>query len=311
MRVATVDIGTNTVILLVAERGPDGRVRAVHQEARITRLGQGVDATRRLHPDAVARTCEALRDYRAAATVHGATAFDVVGTSAMRDAAGAEPVQAVVTEGFGKPARILSGDEEATTTFLGAISGLALPVGPAAVYDIGGGSTEIAVGEVHGDAVVLGYKKSFDVGSVRLTERHVTGDPPSEASLEKVRKVLRDAFAEVPQLAFIGAPVGVAGTMTTLAAVHLGLRTYDGDRVHGARMRLEDVRAVVTRLARMPLAERSLVAGLDPKRADVIVAGGLVAEAVLAAMGATEAIVSDRGVRWGLAEALLRAEARP
>ncbi len=311
MRVATVDIGTNTVILLVAERGPDGRVRAVHQEARITRLGQGVDATRRLHPDAVARTCEALRAYAEAAKAHGATAFDVVGTSAMRDAAGAEPVQAAVTLGFGKAARILSGDEEATTTFLGAISGLALPDGPAAVYDIGGGSTEIAVGERQGDGVALAYKKSFDVGSVRLTERHVTGDPPSEASLQKVRDVLREVLTELPKLAFAGAPVGVAGTMTTLAAVHLGLRTYDGDRVHGARMTLEDLRAVVTRLARMPLAERNGVAGLDPKRADVIVAGGLVAEAVLAALGASEAVVSDRGVRWGLAEALLRTEARP
>lgn len=311
MRVATVDIGTNTVILLVAERGPDGRVRAVHQEARITRLGQGVDATRRLHPDAVTRTCDALRDYATAAKAHGATHFDVVGTSAMRDASGAEPLQAVVTEGFGRAARILSGDEEATTTFLGAISGLTLPEGPAAVYDIGGGSTEIAVGEVRGEGVAMGFERSFDVGSVRLTERHVTGDPPNEASLQKVRDVLRETLAGLPKLAFAGAPVGVAGTMTTLAAVHLGLRTYDGDRVHGTRMTTKDLHAVVTRLAAMPLAERSQVAGLDPKRADVIVAGGLVAEAVLAALGATEAIVSDRGVRWGLAEALLGPRARP
>ncbi len=311
MRVATVDIGTNTVILLVAERGPDGRVRAVHQEARITRLGQGVDATRRLHPDAVARTCDALRDYARAAKTHGATRFDVVGTSAMRDASGAEPVQAVVTEGFGAAARVLSGDEEATTTFLGAISGLTLPAGPAVVYDIGGGSTEIAQGEPRGDGVVIGFKKSFDVGSVRLTERHVSGDPPSAASLQKVREVLREALAGLPQLELVGPPVGVAGTMTTLAAVHLGLESYDGDRVHGAHMSIDDVRGVVSRLAGMTLADRSRVAGLDPKRADVIVAGGLVVEAVLTALGATSAIVSDRGVRWGLAEALLRAEALP
>jgi exopolyphosphatase/guanosine-5'-triphosphate,3'-diphosphate pyrophosphatase len=315
MRVATVDIGTNTVILLVAELGPDGLVRAVHQEAQITRLGQGVDRTRRLHPDAVARTTAVLRAYAAAAKAHGAERFDVVGTSAMRDAEGAEEVHRAVEEGFRMRARILSGDEEAVTTFAGAISGLSVEDGPTAVYDIGGGSTEIAVGRkvqsgaLHG--VELAYRKSFDVGSVRMTERHVQGDPPTEASLDAVRGALRETFAALPQLAFRGPPVGVAGTMTTLAAVHMGLATYDGNRVHGARISALEIRAVVERLARMPLAERGRVPGLDAKRADVIVAGGLVAEAVLEALGAAEAIVSDRGVRWGLAEALLRETAGP
>ncbi|MBX3229775.1 MAG: Ppx/GppA family phosphatase [Labilithrix sp.] len=307
MRVASVDIGTNTVLLLVAERGADGQLVAVEERATITRLGQGVDKTRRLAPEAIARTNAALDAYADVIEKAGATRVDVVGTSAMRDAGGGEEVRAHVKARLGVEARTISGDEEARLTFAGALSGLgAIAAGTKVrVFDIGGGSTEIVHGE-RGSTALL-YAHSYDVGSVRLTERHVSGDPPSPAELDAVRAAARAAFAGVPAFASDVPPVGIAGTMTTLAAVSLEMSAYDGARVHGLTLSVSEIERVVAELARVPLAERARLPGLEPKRADVIVAGGLVALAYLEHAGADAVTISDRGVRWGLAEELVRA----
>ncbi len=304
MRVATIDIGTNTVLLLVAEVRPDGTLAAVEEHATITRLGEGVDKTRTLAPAAIARTHECLDRYADVVARTGAERVAVVGTSAMRDAGGGDEVRAHVKARFGVEARTISGDEEARLTFRGALSGL--PEGVTGrnvcVFDIGGGSTEV----VHGDRATstIAYAHSFDVGSVRLTERHVRSDPPSDAELAAVRETARAAFAAVPALALEAAPVGIAGTMTTLVAVSMAMDTYDGARVHGASMSIDELRNVVDRLARAPLDERRKTAGLEPKRADVIVAGGIVALAFLEQVHARGVTISDRGVRWGLAEEL-------
>jgi len=304
VRVAAIDIGTNTTLLLVADRDDRGVLRAVREEATITRLGQGVDRTRRLAPEAVARTNACLVQYATIVRELGVERTAVVGTSAMRDASGAggEEVLAKVRELFGVEARTVSGEEEARLTFEGAVSGLDLPP-DVTVFDIGGGSTEIVVGA----AGVVRASHSFDVGSVRLTERLVRSDPPTRAELDGVTRAISDAFAENDVWRDARGPVvGIAGTVTTLAAISLELEPYDGARVHGLEMTVDDVRRVVDRLAALPLAERKKVRGLEPKRADVIVAGGLVALGVLAKLGATTLIVSDRGVRWGLAETLAR-----
>ncbi|HEY8072537.1 MAG TPA: Ppx/GppA phosphatase family protein [Labilithrix sp.] len=303
MRVAAIDIGTNTVLLLVAEKR-EGILVAVEEHATITRLGEGVDKTRTLAPAAVARTNECLDRYAEIVKRLGVERTAVVGTSAMRDAGGGDAVRAHVKERFGVDARTISGDEEARLTFAGALSGIANKAKSdhVVVFDIGGGSTEV----VHGDRASrsIAYAHSFDVGSVRLTERHVKSDPPTKDELDEVRRSAARAFAAVPTLDTDAPPVGIAGTMTTLAAVSLAMERYDGARVHGLELATEEVERVVAELARVPLEARRRIPGMEPKRADVIVAGGLVALAFLAHVGADSVVISDRGVRWGLADDL-------
>jgi exopolyphosphatase/guanosine-5'-triphosphate,3'-diphosphate pyrophosphatase len=298
MRVAAIDIGTNTVLLLVAERGDRGEIRAVEDHATITRLGQGVDETRALHPDAIFRTNACLDAYAATVKRLGAGRVDVVGTSAMRDARGGDAVRAHVRAAFGVEARVISGDEEARVSFLGATSGLGYEgTDEVAVFDVGGGSTEVILGTP--TPCRLAWARSFDVGSVRLTERHVKRDPPTASEIDAVLAEASGAFAAVPRHS--GTPVGVAGTMTTLAAVALDMAPYYGARVHGTTLATGELRRVVQRLAAKPLEARRKVRGLEPKRADVIVGGGLVALALLDHWGVASVRISDRGVRYGIA----------
>ncbi len=311
VRVAAIDIGTNTTLLLVAEKADERELRAVREEATITRLGEGVDVSRKLAPAAIDRTNACLSRYSGIVRELGVSHVAVVGTSAMRDAGGGDEVRRKVRELFGVEARTISGDEEARLTFAGAVSGLDIVrssrPNDVVVFDIGGGSTEIVVGGADGSVAV---SHSFDVGSVRLTERHIKSDPPSRTEMDAVTSAVRSAFASEPRVweASKGAssPIGIAGTVTTLAAVALGLVPYDGARVHGHTMTVDEVRTVVDRLAALPLDARKNVPGLEPKRADVIVAGGLLVIETLEALGSNTMRVSDRGVRWGVAEELTK-----
>ena len=305
MRVATIDIGTNTILLLVAENARGGELRAEEEAAVITRLGRGVDATGRLRPDAIERARVCLEGYARIIERCGVDRVAVVGTSAMRDASGGDEVRADVRRLLGVEARVLSGQDEARLTFRGAVSGLGVDeVSEVAVFDIGGGSTEVVLGRAT-NPPSLGFLASFDVGSVRLTERLVRSDPPSAAERLAVADAASRAFAGVPRLPPGAVPVGIAGTMTTLAAVSLSLAVYRGDLVHGHVMTRAELGRVVDGLARVDLEARRAVTGMEPKRADVIVAGGLIALALLDGWGATAVRVSDRGVRWGLAYELV------
>ncbi|WP_437959029.1 Ppx/GppA phosphatase family protein [Sorangium sp. So ce119] len=308
MSVAAIDIGTNSVLLLVAERR-GGELVALAERATITRLGQGVDAARALAPEAVERTLACLARYGEELRSLGVERVDAVGTSAMRDAAGGEAFIARARDLIGVAPRVISGPEEAELTYAGALTGLDLPArGPRIVFDLGGGSTEIIVGDAGG---TVERAVSLDVGSVRLTERHIRADPPTEPELEAVRADARAALATVPAGPVSGAPtlVGVAGTVTTLAALVRDVVPYDGARVHGARVSGAEVVAITSRLASLPLAARRKLPALDPARADVIVAGSVLIEELLAwasrvAGAPVDLIASDRGVRWGLAERL-------
>jgi exopolyphosphatase/guanosine-5'-triphosphate,3'-diphosphate pyrophosphatase len=298
MRVATIDIGTNTVLLLIADRGADGSLIAVEERATITRLGEGVDRTRRLAAAAIERTRACLEDYAGVVQRLGVERVGVVGTSAMRDAGGGEEVRSVVRSLLGVDARVLGGQEEARLTFRGALSGLSVAEGEEiGVFDIGGGSTEVVVGRISGKDSRIAFSASFDIGSVRLTERH--GE-----DRDALEHAIRPTFATVPPLPGARAPVGIAGTMTTLAAVSLGLEPYDGARVHGLTMRRGALGDVVDKIACADFESRRRMPGMEPKRADVIVAGGCIALALLDHWGAAEVVISDRGVRWGLAEEL-------
>jgi exopolyphosphatase/guanosine-5'-triphosphate,3'-diphosphate pyrophosphatase len=225
----------------------------------------------------------------------------------MRDAAGGEALRARVAGLFGVQPTVLPGEEEARLTFVGAMSGLPnVDGGEVGVFDIGGGSTEIVIGELRAGAPRIAYAKSFDIGSVRLTERFLSTDPPRRQEVASVREAIRDCLREVPPLKTSRSPIGIAGTMTTLAAVRLGLAPYDGARMHGVLLSTAELARTVEDLASLDVRARTVLPGMEPKRADVIVAGGILAVEVLTHWGASGAIVSDRGVRWGLAEELSR-----
>jgi exopolyphosphatase/guanosine-5'-triphosphate,3'-diphosphate pyrophosphatase len=303
-RVAAIDIGTNTVLLLVAEESGTAaakRLRPVLERATITRLGQGVDASGELAADAIERTRACLEVYAREISAAGAERVAIVGTSAMRDARGGAELQASIASMFGVEARVLTGDEEAHLTFAGATGGLALPEGDeVAVFDVGGGSTEVVISTVRRGGAPR-FVRSFDIGSVRLTERH----DERIAEIESAARTALGGVGGLPMLPSAHPPIGVAGTMTTLAAVSLGLAPYDGSRVHGHVMRAHDVRRVVRELAEMDIVARRQVPGMEPARADVIVAGGVIVQTLLAVWNSDSVVVSDRGVRWGLAEQLV------
>jgi exopolyphosphatase/guanosine-5'-triphosphate,3'-diphosphate pyrophosphatase len=308
MRVATVDVGTNTVLLLVAELRADGSVVAVEERATITRLGEGVDRTKRLSDVAVARTLACLRSYAQIIRHLAVQRVAMVGTSAMRDAAGAEDLRAQAVRTIGVDIRVLSGDDEGRLAFRGAVDGLRIADGEdVAVFDIGGGSTEVILGRMEHGRPHIAFGASYDVGSVRLTERHIASDPPSPEERDAIGKSARDAFANVPLLPPSSIPIGTAGTMTTLSAVAQALPKYDGAKVHGHMIRAEELRATVERIAALPIDGRKGLPGMEPQRADVIVAGGILALALMEHWRAAAARVSDRGVRWGLAHELLEA----
>jgi exopolyphosphatase/guanosine-5'-triphosphate,3'-diphosphate pyrophosphatase len=302
-KAAAIDIGTNSVLLTIAARGAHGP-EALVDRATITRLGEGVDRTRTLAPAAVERNLTCLRDYARELAAHGRPPLDVVGTSALRDASGAQAFLDEAERILGTRPRVIAGDEEAALTFRGALSGLTVS-GELMVFDVGGGSTELIRGAVGGAEPAR--RVSLDIGSVRLFERHVRSDPASAAELSAIESDVARALDGAAPLFADGTAtlVGVAGTVTTLKSVELGLETYDAARVHGAELTLGDVETLCAKLASLPLERRKHLPGLQPKRADVIIAGAIIVRDVLRRSGAARLVVSDRGVRYGLLEQLL------
>jgi exopolyphosphatase/guanosine-5'-triphosphate,3'-diphosphate pyrophosphatase len=283
VRVAAIDQGTNTTRLLVADVD-DGQLREVVRRTEITRLGEGVDERRRLLPLPVARVRNCLTEYRREAEQLGTERTLLVATSAVRDAENGEAFLGEIEWSYGFATRLLSGDEEAELMLRGVGS---IERGTL-VLDIGGGSTEL---------VMLDSRTSIDVGSVRLTERFLRSDPPTDEELEACAEHVR---AQLPRLEATDA-VGVAGTITTLAALDLGLDEYDRERVHGHRLSREGLERQLQRLAALPLAERREVPALEPGRAPVIVAGAVIAREVLAAYGLDAMTVSEHDILDGIA----------
>jgi exopolyphosphatase/guanosine-5'-triphosphate,3'-diphosphate pyrophosphatase len=305
LRVAAIDIGTNTVLLLIAETGEGGGIVPIVDRAQITRLGQGVDRARSLSPEAVERTLSCLRTYADVIAEHGVSRLDVVGTSAMRDAAAARTgpgadFVARATEILGTAPRVVSGDEEAVLAFSGGLDGLGLS-GPVTAFDIGGGSTEIIRGHADLAAPQITQRQSVDMGSVRLFERHIHSDPPSATEMSAVRALVSNHLQTL-QPPPAGQPlIGMAGTVTTVAAVARGIDPYDPARIHGMRLTLREVAETARTLRDLPLSERKKLTGLEEKRADVIPVGAVILETIVAWARAEEIVVSDRGVRFGVA----------
>jgi len=318
LRLASIDLGTNSTRLLVA--GCDGaRTETLDRRAVITRLGEGVDQTRRLLAPAVERTLEALRGYRAAMDALGPQAVSAAATSVLRDCENGEEFLDAAAEVIGERPVILSGAEEARLSYIGAISDLdpqSLSCGDAAlVFDIGGGSTELMMGDVSEGGTESGLLvTSVDVGCVRMSERFLTSDPPSPISIgrmesyivSRLKPAVERLVSERPSCA-----IGLAGTVTTISAINQGLKEYDTDLVHHSRLTLADVRRIYLRLVSVPLEERKRVMGLEPERADIIVGGAGVLEVLMELAGLDEILVSEKDILDGLVLDLFRALSAP
>lgn len=313
-RVAAIDCGTNSLRLLVADVSTDhpARLRDVVRRMEIVRLGQGVDRTGLLAPEAIERTRVTLADYAAEITTLGAERVRMVATSASRDAGNAEDFHAMVVRTLGSAPEVVTGDEEARLSFTGAVRGLPADAAPPyLVVDIGGGSTEFVVGDrarPGGDDLVVHGAVSVDIGCVRMTERHLAGDPPTPAQVAAaeadIAGAVSRALAAVPgrQAATL---VGLAGSVTTVAALALGLPEYDPARIHHARIPYRDVAKVTADLLGMARTQRLALPAMHPGRADVIAAGALVLRVAMEQAGAEAVVASEHdildGIAWSLA----------
>jgi exopolyphosphatase/guanosine-5'-triphosphate,3'-diphosphate pyrophosphatase len=291
IRVAAIDLGSNSTRLLVADVA-EGRVDELTRHLRITRLGEGVDARGRLLPLPIARVRNCLSDYRRTIEDLGAERVLVIGTSAVRDAENGEAFLGEIEWSYGFATRLLSGDEEALLTFRGVAAERRLEPGTL-IVDVGGGSTELIMGRHRG----VDHHGSLDLGCVRMTERFLASDPPTADELEACAEAVRSAL---PRLA-PRAAIGVAGTVTSLAALDLGLVTYDSELVHGHLISAAAVEEQLDRLASLSVAERRRVPGLEPERAPVIVAGAVILHEVLAAFGLAGLEASERDLLDGAA----------
>jgi exopolyphosphatase/guanosine-5'-triphosphate,3'-diphosphate pyrophosphatase len=302
--VAAVDVGANSVRLLVAEPGGEGHLTQVVREMRITRLGQGIDATGHLDDAALGRTLEVIGEYAAIWQERGVERVRIAATSAVRDADDRGRFFDGVRERTGVDAVVLSGEQEAATAFLGATAAVRGDA-PYLVLDIGGGSTELILGE--GGPVA---SSSRQLGCVRLTERALRSDPPTRAELDAAAAIAAaelDAAAMQIHAEQARTLVGVAGSVTTLGALHLGLDAYEPERIHGTRVPRQAVAALTVQLGAMTTAERAALGPMAPGREDVIVGGAIILACAMARFGFAEVLVSEADILDGLALELLRA----
>ena len=307
-RVAAIDCGTNSIRLLIAEADPTGGLVDLERRLKIVRLGQGIDATGEFHPDALARTFAAIEHYAESIAAAGvpASAVRLVATSAARDAGNREQFFAGVRDRLGVEPVVISGETEAQLSFTGALSRIRPTAEPVLVMDIGGGSTELITGSAAGD---ITHAVSLDIGSVRLTERYLRTSPPTPDDLERATEHVDEQLARSGvDLAAVGSWIGVAGTVTSMAAMHLGLPDYDRDLVHGSTIPTRKVADLLARLSSLTVSEIRDIASMHPQRADVITAGTLIAARVAEGVAAPDLVVSESDILDGIALDLLRAD---
>ncbi len=305
-RVAAIDCGTHSIRLLVADLDPvAGTMAELERDMQIVRLGEGVDRTGRLSAGALERTFAACEAYGARAAELGAERLRFVATSASRDAENRQEFVDGVSARLGVAPEVVDGDEEALLSFTGATRELAgAEPGPVLVVDIGGGSTEVVLGE---RGPVAG--RSVDVGCVRLTERHLHGDPPLASEVAAARADVAaalDLVAEAVPLDRARTLVGLAGSVTTLAAMDAGIPAYDAGVTHHYRLPAVAVHELTERLLAMPRAERARIPVMHPGRVDVIAAGALVLDALVSRVGRPEVLVSEHDILDGIAWSLAR-----
>ncbi len=300
MIVGAVDIGTNSVRLIIAEKKED-HWRDLIRTVEVTRLGEGVDKTHIIKPEAMKRTIAVLTNYKELMEKYHVEKSKVVSTSAMRDAENAFDFKGLVKERLGLDIEVISGEEEGRLTFTGVTGqGTLVPKGEVVlVVDVGGGSTEYIYGR---DNEAYGAT-SLNIGSVRLTEHFLKHDPPTAAELWSARQTIKEAAEPVFKKVADANPsaiVAVAGTATQLSAVYYGVEPYDPEKIHGSKLTLPELRSLIKKLASMPTEERKKLKGMHPKRADVIIGGALILEGTLDELCFDEMIISEKDILDGL-----------
>lgn len=317
--VAAVDCGTNSTRLLVADGDSrQGGLRQLDRRMRITRLGQGVDSRGELSQEAIERTVEVLAEYRKAFGEHGVelteSSVRAVATSAVRDAANRDQFLDAAEAGLGVRPEVLSGEQEASLSFLGATAELSSADGPFLVVDIGGGSTELVHGTVSLDGIDITGSVSLDVGCVRVTEQHLPSDPPRAEELSAALSVIElhmdDVQRLIPEAVEAKTLVGLAGTVSTAAAVEIGLPEYDRDAIHHFRLSKAAAEDVFRTLATETLDDRIHNPGLERQRADVIVGGLCILVQLMRSFGFDEMVVSEVDILDGIAMSLLSVDDR-
>jgi exopolyphosphatase/guanosine-5'-triphosphate,3'-diphosphate pyrophosphatase len=318
MRIGALDVGTNTVLMLVAETTPAGGVRRVMDLARITRLGQGVDEKRRLDPQAASRTLDTILEFAEQARAAGVEKIAAAGTATLRDAADGEDFIRRVRERADVELEIISGETEAWLSYLAVLRGLKFDSSQRVlIIDIGGGSTEfIRAGGAATEFINVqsaGHLEvaSLQIGSVRLTERIIRHDPPTVREAADLRLAIDSELQRLGWTLEADVLVGIAGTVTTVCAIALKMDPYDPERVHGYQLSRAEVERVLELLGSLPNEQRRQLKGLDPARADVIFAGAAILERVMSEADVNSVTVSDQGVRWGLVWRELGARAVP
>jgi exopolyphosphatase / guanosine-5'-triphosphate,3'-diphosphate pyrophosphatase len=305
-RLGFIDIGTNTILCLIAELKSDAGFNVIDDLAEITRLGQGVDREGRISPEGEERSLQVLRRYLERCRRRNVEEIIAVGTSALRDARNSAAVRARFKAQLGFEVRVLTGEEEAAYSFLAVQKGLALAGQELLVVDVGGGSTEF----IRGNTAGVSQAVSINIGTVRLTEQFLHSDPVRKEECEKMISVIKKELARLPDPWLKDGPVltlvGTAGTFTTLSAVKKKMLRYAPAEVHGSRLTLSEVRRQVALFQSKTIEQRKAIPGLEPRRADVMLAGATLIERIMTAFHSERVIVTDQGVRYGLLHECLK-----
>lgn len=295
-RKAVIDIGTNSIKFILADMGKDGQFEAVMDKNNIARLGEGLKETGMLAADAMSRNCEAVKQFADIARTEGANEILAVGTMALRSAKNSAEFIRMVKSATGLEVKVLPGEEEARYSYLAVVSGIGLGKGRIAIVDTGGGSTEFVFGE--GDA--LGKRFSLDLGAVRITEEMLRSDPVKKAEVDLAYKYILRFLSENGIHTKVDRLVGMGGGITSMGAVMFKMAEYDPDKIQGCILSLDEVERQIGLYSANTVEQRKLIVGLQPKRADVILASALIVKAIMGKLGVQALIVSDRGLRHGL-----------
>jgi len=295
-RYAAIDVGTNTILLLIAEQGADGRLHTIFDVETTTRLGQGLAKTGEINARAKEKSIHVIQRYLSLCRNEGVTEIVAAGTSALRDARNRWDFVRRVRRRCGLEVEIISGEEEARLSYLAVARDRKWSSGTLVIVDIGGGSTEWIYGDGSDQVLVF----SEDIGSVRLTEQFLTSDPAEEREYQAMASHVRNAVNNIPPAGGDATLVGIGGTITTLCSVKQGLKEFDPSRIHHGLLTLEDIQAQIQQLRTLPLKEREAIAGLPSERADVILAGATILLYSLLRLGSDRIWVSIHGLRHGL-----------
>ena len=316
MTFSTIDLGTNTILMVTVKVDTDGAITVLDDRQEVARLGKGVDASMNIQPDAFDRVADFLQYYRTTARSLGSERIVAFGTSALRDARNQNEFVAAMKERTGIAFQIISGEEEAELTYEGALFGLGLKQDRIAVLDIGGGSTELALGELTTkEERHLTQHISVDIGAVRITERYFQQQPPTQQALSEARMFAREQLSEMFSLPPETVAAGVAGTVTTLGAVSYGLQNGGAEELNGKTLSGDAIAQLTRKLSGMTLSEIISVPQIPTGRADVILGGSIILDEFMKHFGLEEIVVSTRGVRYGMmlkeAAAFTTAELHP